>query len=79
MMGRTFWYVQISSSVGIRPVFLSGFGAISVVRSAYLVPAGSWSSLRKRCMPRMGFPKRPGELNTYRSAGGNAFGVTSWM
>ena len=77
--GRTRWYLQVSSSVGIRPVFLSGFGAISVVRTAYRVPARSWRSSRNRRMPRMGLPNRPGELNRYRSAGGNAFGSTSWM
>ena len=41
MIGRTRCHLASSSSVGIRPVFLSGRGAISVVRMAYLVPAGS--------------------------------------
>jgi hypothetical protein len=32
--------------VGNRPVFLSGCGANSVVKMAYLVPAGSFNFLR---------------------------------
>ena len=44
-------------------VVLAG-GAISVVRTAYRVPAGSCSRFRKRRMPPRGRPMRPGELNT---------------
>jgi len=49
---------------------LSGFGAASVVSTAYLVPAGSPTFFRNRRMLPMGLPIRPGELNRYRSAGG---------
>ena len=79
MTGLTRWNLQISSSVGMRPVFLSGRGAISVVRSAYLVPSGRLTSFRNRRMPRIGLPMRPGELKTYRSAGGGRFASTSRM
>ena len=79
MSGLMRCHLASSSSVGIRPVFLSGFGAISVVRRAYLVPAGSCTFFRKRRMLRMGRPMRPGELNTYRSAGASALGVASRM
>ena len=58
MIGRTRWNRQISSSVGIRPVFSSGCGVISVVRTAYLVPAGSSTAFRKRRTPRIGLPIR---------------------
>src|SRR5207248_3348589 len=75
MIGRTCWNLQISSSVGVRPVLLSGRGAISVVRSAYFVPAGSDTSFRKRRISRIGPPMRPGELNTYRSADGTSLGL----
>ncbi len=30
-------------------------------------------------MPLIGFPSRPGELNTYRSAGGSSLGLASRM
>jgi hypothetical protein len=79
MIGRTRWYLVSSCSVGIRPVFLSGLGAASVVRMAYLVPAGSFTFFRKRRMLPIGLPKRPGELNRYRSAGDSSFGFTSRM
>ena len=46
---------------------------------AYGVPAGSSTFFRKRRMPPMGLPMRPGELNTYGSAGGGSFGVASRM
>ena len=45
-----------SSSVGKTPVFLSGLGTIGVLRTAYLVPTGSVSWLRKRRTFLMGFP-----------------------
>ena len=47
MIGRTRCHFASSSSVGRRPVFLSGFGAVSVVRTAYLVPAGNRTLLQE--------------------------------
>src|SRR5215211_478584 len=78
-IGRTRCHLASSSSVGICPVFLSGCGAISVVRMAYLVPAGRRSFLRNRRMPPMGLPMRPGELNRYRSAVGSRSGRAARM
>jgi len=80
MIGRTRCPVAInSSSVGTRPVFLSGRGAASVVKMAYLVPAGSTTFFRNWRIPRMGLPKRPGELNRYKSAAGKSSGLASRM
>ena len=71
--------VLLLHSVGIRPVFLSGVGAISVVRMAYDVPAGRLTFFRKRRMRPIGLPMRPGELNRYRSARDSSAGLTSRM
>ena len=79
MIGMTRCHFATSSSVGTRPVFLSGCGASSVARIAYSVPAGSLTFFRNRRMLPIGLPIRPGELNRYRSAGDSslAFPVRS--
>jgi Beta-lactamase len=79
MMGMTRCHLAISSSVGSRPVFLSGCGANSVVRTAYFVPGGRLTLLRKRRIAPIGLPMRPGELKRYRSAGSSSFGLASRM
>ena len=42
---------------------------------AYGMPAESSTFFRKRRMPPMGLPMRPGELSTYGPAGGGSFGA----
>lgn len=49
MIGLTRWYLASCSSVGTRPVFLSGFGIASVVRIAYREPAGRLTFAALRC------------------------------
>ena len=79
MIGMTRSHRSCSSWVGTSRLFASGFGAPWVVRIAYLVP-GATLILRRnlRAFP-FGFPKRPGELKTYRSAWGSSFGLASRM
>lgn len=79
MMGWMCCHLAISSGVGILPVFLSGWGAPSVLKMAYLVPRGKLTFFRKRCIEPIGLPTRPGEPKTYRSAGGSSLGVASRM
>ena len=78
MIGRARVHLASCCSLGTCPA-LSGCGAASVVKMAYLVPAGSSTFLRNRRMPPIGLPNRAGELNRYRSAGGGCFGLASRM
>ena len=78
MIGRTRVHRASCCSLGTCPA-LSGCVATSVVKTAYLVPAGSSTFFRNRRMLPIGLPKRAGELNRYRSAGGSSFGFASRM
>ena len=80
MMGRTRCHFASFFLGRQTPGLLSGFGAASVVRTAYLVPAGNSTLLQEAAhAARSACPCDPGELNTYRSAGDNSVALTSRM